>query len=62
MALITNYWSECYMKKDAEVLRYRRERRKGTTQERAAARAGISVKTARKYEREGLLPSGSTGK
>ena len=28
------------MKKDAEVLRYMRERRKGTNQELAAARAG----------------------
>jgi hypothetical protein len=28
------------MKKDAEMLRYMRERRKGTNQERAAARAG----------------------
>jgi hypothetical protein len=45
------------MKKDAEVLRYMRERRKGTNQERAAARAGMSVKTARKYERTGRLPS-----
>ena len=45
------------MKKDAEVLRYMRERRKGTNQELAAARAGMSVKTARKYERGGLLPS-----
>jgi hypothetical protein len=26
MALITNHWSECHMKKDAEVLRYMRER------------------------------------
>jgi hypothetical protein len=57
MALITNYWSECHMKKDAEVLRYMRERRKGTTQELAAARAGMGVKTARKYERAGRLPS-----
>src|SRR6266702_789149 len=45
------------MKKDAEVLRYMRERRKGTNQELAAARAGMSVKTARKYERAGQLPS-----
>ena len=34
MSLIPNYWSECYMKKDAEVLRYMRERRKGTNQGR----------------------------
>jgi hypothetical protein len=55
MALITIHWSECHMKKDAEVLRYMRERRKGTKQELAAARAGMSVKTARKYERAGRL-------
>ena len=47
MALININWSECPMKKDAEVLRYMRERRKGTNQELAAARAGMSVKTAR---------------
>ncbi len=47
MTLITSKWSECPMKKDAEVLRYMRERRKGTNQELAAARAGMSVKTAR---------------
>jgi hypothetical protein len=57
MTLITIHWSECHMKKDAEVLRYMRERRKGTNQELAAARAGMSVKTARKYERAGRLPS-----
>src|ERR671926_70220 len=57
MALININWSECHMKKDAEVLRYMRERRKGTNQELAAARAGMSVKTARKYERAGKLPS-----
>ncbi len=57
MALININWSECYMKKDAEVLHYMRERRKGTNQERAAARAGMSVKTARKYERASKLPS-----
>jgi DNA-binding transcriptional regulator YiaG len=45
------------MKKDAEVLRSMRERRKGTNQELAAARAGMSVKTARKYERASRLPS-----
>jgi hypothetical protein len=45
------------MKKDAEVQLYMRERRKGTTQELAAARAGVSVKTARRYERLGKLPS-----
>ncbi len=57
MTLISIHWSECHMKKDAEVLRYMRERRKGTTQELAAAQAGMSVKTARKYERAGTLPS-----
>ncbi len=56
MALINSNGSECHMKKDAEVLRYMRERRKGTNQERAAVRAGMSVKTARKYERVGKLP------
>jgi hypothetical protein len=45
------------MKKDAEVQLYMRERRKGTTQELAAARTGMSVKTARRYERLGKLPS-----
>jgi hypothetical protein len=45
------------MKKDAEVLLYMRERKKGTTQALAAARAGMSLKTARKYEQVGKLPS-----
>lgn len=45
------------MKKDAEVQLSMRERRKGTTQELAAARTGMSVKTARRYERLGKLPS-----
>ena len=45
------------MKTDAEVLRYMRERAKGTNQERAAARAGMRPKTARKYEKAGKLPS-----
>jgi hypothetical protein len=45
------------MKKDAEVLRYMRERVKGTSQERAAAKVGMSAKTARKYEKAGKLPS-----
>ena len=45
------------MKKDAEVLMLRRERGKGRTQEQAAARAGMSVRTARKYEQLGKLPS-----
>lgn len=45
------------MKKDAEVLLYTRERHKGTTQQVAAARAGMSERAARRYERAGKLPS-----
>jgi hypothetical protein len=45
------------MKNDHEVLRMRQERSKGRTQEQAADRAGMSVRTARKYERLGQLPS-----
>ena len=45
------------MKTDAEVLLMKRERAKGRTQEQAAARAGMSVRTARQYERRGKLPS-----
>lgn len=45
------------MKKDAEVLLYMKERHKGTTQHLAAARAGMSERTARRYERAGKLPS-----
>lgn len=45
------------MKTDAEVLRFMRERAKGKTQEQAAARAAMSVRTARSYERQGKLPS-----
>jgi hypothetical protein len=45
------------MKKDAEVNLLHRERKKGRSQEIAAARAGMSVVTARKYERAGKLPS-----
>jgi transcriptional regulator with XRE-family HTH domain len=45
------------MKTDHEVRHMRRERSKGKTQEQAAARAGMSVRTARKYERLGQLPS-----
>ncbi len=43
------------MKKDAEVLLYMKERHKGTTKRVAAARAGMSERTARKYERAGKL-------
>ncbi len=42
------------MKSDAEVLLMKRERARGKTQEQAAARAGMSVRTARSYERQGL--------
>lgn len=35
----------------------RRERAKGASQELAAARAGMSVRTVRKYEKLGMLPS-----
>jgi Mu transposase, C-terminal domain len=45
------------MKQDAEVLLMLRERAKGRTQELAAARAGMSVRTARAYERRAKLPS-----
>ena len=45
------------MKTDAEVRLMIRERTKGRTQEQAAARAGMSVRTARTYERQGRLPS-----
>ena len=45
------------MKKDTEVKLYMQARRKGLTQRQAAARAGMSERTARKYERTGKLPS-----
>jgi hypothetical protein len=45
------------MKSDAEVLLMRRERTKGRTQQQAAARAGMSIVTGRKYERLDKLPS-----
>ena len=45
------------MKRDSEVMLMRRERAKGRTQEQAAARAGMSVRTLRRYERRGKLPS-----
>ena len=45
------------MKTDHEVFRMKQERAKGKTQEQAAARAGMSIRTARKYERLGQLPS-----
>jgi hypothetical protein len=45
------------MKTDHEVRRRLNERRKGNTQAQAAARAGMRVRTARKYERLAQLPS-----
>jgi len=45
------------MKKDDEVRLLLRERKKGSSQELAAARAGMSARTARKYEHLGALPS-----
>ncbi len=45
------------MKTDHEVRRMINERKKGKTQEQAAARSGMSVRTARKYERLAQLPS-----
>ena len=45
------------MKSDHEVLLMRRERAKGKTQAQAAARAGMSERTARKYEQAAALPS-----
>jgi len=48
---------EGVMKTDGEVRIMFRERAQGKTQEQAAARAGMSVRTARTYERRGTLPS-----
>lgn len=45
------------MKNDKEVNLLNRERSKGASQEVAAGRAGMSVRTARKYERAQALPS-----
>jgi len=45
------------MKNDHEVKLYMAERRKGNSQQVAAARAGMSERTARKYEQVGKLPS-----
>ncbi len=45
------------MKKDAEVQLLLRERQKGRSQALAAARAGMSERTARTYEQAGALPS-----
>jgi transcriptional regulator with XRE-family HTH domain len=45
------------MKTDAEVRRMIKERAAGKTQEQVAARTGMGVRTVRKYERAGRLPS-----
>lgn len=45
------------MKKDGEIKLLLNERRKGTKQKLAAAKSGMSERTARKYERSGKLPS-----
>jgi hypothetical protein len=45
------------MKNDYEVKLYMSERRKGVSQKVAAARAGMSERTARKYEQAGKVPS-----
>src|SRR5690349_11769120 len=45
------------MKKDSEVKRYRQARKTGKSQQLAAATAGMSERTGRKYERMGTLPS-----
>jgi hypothetical protein len=45
------------MKNDREVRLMRRERAKGRSQEVAAARTGMSVRTLCKYERAGKLLS-----
>ena len=45
------------MKKDAEVQLMLRERHKGRSQALAAARSGMSERTARTYEHAGALPS-----
>lgn len=45
------------MKHDKEVRRYMQDRSKGMAQQRAAARAGMSERTARKYEKARQLPS-----
>lgn len=45
------------MKKDGEIKLLMEERRKGTRQALAAAKTGMSERTARKYEKAGKLPS-----
>src|SRR6266536_3549769 len=57
MTPITQNTKGCHMKKDTEVKLSMQERRKGTSQRVAAARAGMSERTARKYEQVRQLPS-----
>jgi len=45
------------MKSDAEVRLYMKERSKDRTQEQAAAKAGMSVRAARRYEQLRQVPS-----
>jgi hypothetical protein len=45
------------MKTDAEVRRMVKARARGQTQDQAAAHAGMSTRTVRKYEQAGTLPS-----
>jgi hypothetical protein len=45
------------MKTDAEVRLYMKERSKGRTQAQAAAKAGMGVRTARRYEQLGAVPT-----
>lgn len=45
------------MKRDGEIKLLLDERNKGASQKLAAARAGVSERTARKYEQAGKLPS-----
>ncbi len=45
------------MKKDGEIKLLLDERSKGLSQKVAAARAGVSERTGRKYEQAGMLPS-----
>jgi len=45
------------VKKDTEVKLFMQARHKGATQQVAAAKAGMSERTARRYERAGKLPS-----
>ena len=48
---------ELALKKDGEIKLLLDERGKGVRQKLAAARAGVSERTARKYEQAGKLPS-----